>query len=224
VTPEELCEQWDGLDVDERLEALEAIATDYLVNHGYDNVDVQSADLDEGTLAETDPDVGDIVVDEEALQDMNGDEALETLYHEIWHSMDAQDGVFDRLAEDEQQTLNETDRLEGYYDDQGEMRMREGYTVPEHDDADIFGEEMSNSVCPDEDEPEPAPAPGGPPAGSESASDGFQVEIDWEHVTVTDEFTFEPDFDNAVVTTVPASDNPGGEAEYYEGGHAVPLP
>jgi hypothetical protein len=100
VTPEELCEQWDGLDVDERLEALEAIATDYLVNHGYDNVDVQSADLDEGTLAETDPDVGDIVVDEEALQDMNGDEALETLYHEIWHSMDAQDGVFDRLAED----------------------------------------------------------------------------------------------------------------------------
>jgi hypothetical protein len=223
LTAEELCEQWDDLDPDERLQSLEDIASGYLVDHGYDNVDVQRADLDEGVAAETDPVTGDIVFDDESLRDMDADEALETLFHETWHSMDVQDGVLDRLPEDEQEAINEIIGMEGYFDDQGELRMRDVYFVPEHDNAETFGEEMSNAACPDDDEPAP-PSPSGPPSGSESASEGFQVEIDWAHITVTGEFTFEPDFDNAVVTTEAASDNPGGEAEFFEGGHAVPSP
>lgn len=227
MTPAETYRQWDDLDLEARVAALEDVANDYLVNNGYDNVDVQVGQLDDA-FAETDPDIGDIVIDGQALETATADQAMDMIYHETWHSMDAQDGVFDRLPEDERASLNETEGYEWYYDDQGELQVREPYAVPEHDNADAFGAAMAEQVA--------LEAAGGGAAASatavaatESASDTFQVEILWDQIVVSNagDDTFEPDFDHAVITTEPSSDaadNPGGAADYFEGGHAVPSP
>lgn len=215
MTPEAAYANWDDLDLDERADALEEAANHALTSAGYDPVDVSYGNS--ASSADTDPATGDITYDPDYLVSVDGMSAFSTLYHETWHSMDVQDGVIDALPEDEREAFNDIESMNGYWDDHGEMRMETRYTVPEHDNAEAYGQAMAESVREGASQvggggAPPPPAGGG--AGSESASDAFQIEIDWA---------------NVVITSVPSDAgsggaNAGGAAEYYEGGHAVPSP
>jgi hypothetical protein len=54
MTPEELCEGWDDLDTDERLDALAGIGTDTLAANDYEAVEFGGGDLDGLTSGSTD--------------------------------------------------------------------------------------------------------------------------------------------------------------------------
>ena len=179
----------------------------------------EHGDLDGLAAGATDPITGNITFDRDQIEACD---AMGTVFRELWHAIDVQDHV--PLAEDEELNFNELVYITGYYNDQGELHEDNVYVVPAHDDAEVYGEYMSDEACDCSDDSPDDPPP--TPAGTESASDDDVGDFDWAHAVVSDGGWgdgIDPDFEHAVVTTAPASES-GGEAEYYEGGHTVPSP
>jgi hypothetical protein len=227
MTPEELCEGWDELDTDERLNALAGVGNDTLAANDYEAVDIGGDDLEGLDSGSTDTTTGAITFDRANVENGDACDAMNTLFHELWHAMEIQDHAFDALSEDEQLNFNEVIEFGGYWNEQDELHQDNLYVVPEHDDAEVFAEHMSDAACDCSDDTPDEPAPPPPePASTESAVDEDIGDFDWANAVVTDAGWgdgIDPDFEHAVVTTAPASET-GGEAEYYEGGHAVPTP
>ena len=220
MTTEDAYRDWAELDSDERLKALEDAANEALSSAGYDPVKVAEGDFENGMS--TDPENGNIYASSSSLAGDDAYEAFSSVYHEAWHSMDIQDGVYDRLASDEREAFNDIEESSGYYDEDGELREDRVYAIPEHDNAEAYGDAMADAV-------------------RDSAEVDFDFEIDFANVTVTDEpsanpprgstgaesgsddFGFEIDWDHVVVSSAD-NDSDKGAAEHYEGGHAVPSP
>ena len=89
--------------------------------------------------------------------------------------MQAQDGVFDRMSANENEIFNDLTSGEDYFDpEQADERFR--YVVPEHEDADIFAEYMSDRVAQECG----GGTPDQPQLGSESAPGASDIELDWD--------------------------------------------
>ena len=160
-----------------RTEALGRAINDYLVENGYDPVDVSYDTLEDRThAAETNKSDGNIVFDRDYILGAGRDAGYNTAYHEDWHAMQAQDGVFDRLSANENEIFNDLTSGEEYFDPEQADDMRFRYVVPEHEDADIFAEYMSDRVAQECG----GGTPDQPQLGSESAPGESGLEIDWE--------------------------------------------
>jgi hypothetical protein len=195
----DLCEDWDGLDPTERIEALaEALNAD-LVANGYDPVEV-TIDAGAGS-ARTDPDTGNISVGADYIADAGRNDAIDTTFHEAWHAMDVQDGVIGELNDADMEEFNNLTSVDGYYDEDGELRVDYHYDVPDHDIAQTYGEHVAANYCDDGDDAAI------PAQGAESSSDGFPEEIEWEmgDATITDSpsDTVEWEMGDPVVTDAP---------------------
>ena len=153
---------------DRRTELLDRAINNYLENNGYHSVSVTHDDLPDSAKAGTDKVTGDITFDDSFLLTAGRDEAFDTAFHELWHSMANQDLIHERLSDDENASFNELEDMEGF---DGEERAR--YVVPEHEDADLFGEYMSGAIDDACGSPE-----GQSSLAAESASE-TGPEIDW---------------------------------------------
>ena len=96
-------------------------------------------------------------------------DAIDTAFHEAWHSMDVQDGAIGPGVDTE--SYNQASAYEGYYDQDGELRSDNHYTAGQHNNTSAFGKAMGDTYC------HPPPSA---PVGAESGSGTFPIEIDWD--------------------------------------------
>lgn len=189
---------WNDQERDRLTELMSNAINSYLTAHEYEPVQVTHGPLD-NALAQTDPVTGNITFDDNYLLKADRDDAYQTAFHEAWHTMTRQDGTHDLLSDDERQAINELISEEG-------SDQEFGYAVPEHGDADLFGDYVSGLIAEECAGPLIPPKPRPPdPYG---ASDGWNFnDINWDEVKdpddaadEADDIEFEMDEGNVVVT------------------------
>jgi hypothetical protein len=198
---------WNDMDRDERLAALDAVVNDTLSENGYAEVDVEGGDAHSNyAVTETGEEGTTITFDEErTLESDDAVEALDTAYHEAGHAMRDQDGGRELLTKDETDTFNEREYV-GSYDDEGELHL-ESTLSPFHDDVVQYGAYMTGQAI---DEAAAAsgqsvPTAGAPPSPGPASVGGAESAAE-ANAPSSNELTFEPDFEHAVVTSEPAGD------------------
>lgn len=138
MDPIELVDSWDDLDRDERADALGEIVNDTLEDWGYDPVETDVDALD-GANAHYDD--GEVVFDGEYLETDNPYEAIETAFHEAAHAMNDQDGDYELLTDEENETYNDRVSIDLSYDENGEI-VAENVLNEFHEDVKDFAEWM----------------------------------------------------------------------------------
>src|SRR4029077_15016269 len=194
------------MDRDERLAARDAVVNDTLSENEYGGVDVEGGDVSPN-YAETSGDGTTITFDEErTLESDDAVEALDTAYHEAGHAMRDQDGGKELLTSDETDTFNERGYT-GSYDDEGELHL-ESTLGPFHDDVVQYASYMTGQAI-DEAAAESGQSvqTAGAPTSPGPASVGGAESAAAADAPSSNELTFEPDFEHAVVTSEPAADD-----------------
>jgi hypothetical protein len=196
---------WNDMDRDERLAALDEVVNDTLSENGYGGVDVEGGDVSPN-YGETSPDGTTITLDEQStLESDDAVEALDTAYHEAGHAMREQDAGEELLTSDEVATFNDRGYT-GSIDDEGELHL-ESTLSPFHDDVVQYASYMTGQAI---DEAAAESGQSVPTAGAPSspgpASVGGAESAAAADAPSSNELTFEPDFANAVVTSEPADD------------------
>lgn len=147
---EEVFATWDSISPEDRAEALGEATNEDLVEQGYAPVTSSEGDLDDDTAAETDPQTGDVTYDRGFLANADAYDAMSTAYHEEYHSMDAQDGVYDRMSEDENDSYNDiedTITVTDIYRDEPEVeRYEHEYYAPGHNEAEQYGIQRADQI------------------------------------------------------------------------------
>ena len=191
------------MDRDERLAALDEVVNETLSENGYAGVDVEGGDVSPN-YGETSADGTTITFDEQStLESDDAVEALDTAYHEAGHAMREQDGGEELLTSDEVATFNDRG-LVGSIDDEGELHL-ESTLSPFHDDVahtrcTLTGQAIDEAAA---ESGQSVPTAGAPPSASVGAAESAAA----ADAPASNELTFEPDFEHAVVTSEPAADD-----------------
>ncbi len=195
---------WDVMSEDEKLAALEEVINDTLTDLGYEEVDVESGELEAASGQTSD---GTITLDSGST--LSGDpfsEALDTAFHETAHAMDQQDGIYAGMTDEELDDLNAINP-----DDDAGHTTQDPLHQNVEDYAAAMVEDAKESLAPILG----GGGSGGGPAGAVGAGESdagdsgqdFSFDIDYAGVTVTDadsdssaDFDFEIDTANVEVS------------------------
>jgi hypothetical protein len=193
MDPADVVVSWADWSREERLGALSDVVNQTLEENGYDDVDTQDDDI--GYSSNYNPDTNTVSFGDDMLDADDPMDALQSAYHETGHAMRDQDGS-EPLSPDEYATWNEKS-FDFVQDDEDP----DGYATPSnanpmHDDVNAFADYMMDRTL--------GPSGGGGGGGGGSAAGGESA-ADADAPTSHD-VSFEPDFDNATVTSEPSDD------------------
>jgi hypothetical protein len=200
MDPCELIDQWETLTAQERLDELEALINEYLVDNGYLPITAEISDLDHA-LGDFDKNTGKVRFDTDHIEGSRPDGVLDTAMHEMGHAMEAQDGDYAALSDDERAQYNDEFIVE---DDT--MDFEENDFHPDIEDFAAYLTDRLLNDC----QSSSSPAAGDVYGSGQSAP--FEMEIgpavisdapaeDADAGSEGDSFTFDIDVENAVFSS-----------------------